>query len=185
MGIFGSLISESGVFHHIGGAVFSFIPHSDNVIEGGIDTPGAWSEKTTHHDNAIRSLIVPEGVTGFADGFLTGWAITETVIFPKTLKSIGTDHGHNCFAGCYLPEIILPESVNCLGNYAFGHSYIQKLVIHPNNKSPYRRQFKDSTIKELYLPKEVLELLESSIGGEDYTFYRNFYVHCHCAIIEY
>lgn len=185
MGLLGSYTSESGVFHHIGGVVVSFTPHSDNVIEGGVDTPDAWTEKTIHHDNAIRTLIVPEGVTGFANDFLRGWAITETVIFPKTLKSIGTDHGMSCFADCYLPEIVLPESVNCLGHYAFGHSYIQKLVIHPHNTSPYRRQFKDSTIKELLLPKEVVKLRGSSIGLEVYMFYGNFYAHCHCNIVEY
>lgn len=179
-------ISESGIFHHIGGIVYSFTPNPDNIIEGGIDAPDGWCNGVRHYDNAIKTLIVPEGIKGFIGYFLRGWAITETVDFPDSLLSIGEENGEGCvFSDCYLPEIVLPGALKCLGVYAFGHSYIRKLTVAPTVKSKYNRQFKDSTIEELYLPKVILEEQSLSINNEDYTFYRNFYMHCHCNIIGY
>ncbi|MEZ3591322.1 MAG: leucine-rich repeat domain-containing protein [Muribaculaceae bacterium] len=153
------------------------------MISGGIDLPGAWCDGIRHYENAVKSLIVPDGVKGFADEFLRGWAVTESFILPNTIKSIEGNNIGCVFADCYLPEVKLPESTICLGTFAFGHAYIRKLVVPLSVKSEYRRQFKDTTIEELYLPKAGLEALKQS--NRDYEFYRNFYCHCKCNIIEY
>ena len=58
-------------------------------------------------------------------------------------------------------------------------------MVPPTVKSKYNRQFKDSTIEKLYLPKVILKEQVISIDREDYAFYKNFYMHCHCNIIEY
>lgn len=189
--LFGTLETESGSFTHVFGNLIDFIPSPDNVIPGGIDARDAWSwsEKTIHYSKAIRTFIVPHGIKRIPDGFMNRYAVTESVVFPDSLQSIGTEDGSigSCgsFAGCSLPEIVLPESLKVLGNYAFGHCHIEKLVVNPANKSKYNRQFKDSTIKELYLPKSILETRQISIGSTDYGFYHNFFIHCDCTIIEY
>lgn len=183
--IFGTFTSESGRFCHIGGIVHSFTPSADNIIEGGIDAPDGHTDEIRHYDPAIRTLIVPEGVKGFAAEFLMGWAVTKKVTFPDTLTAIGTDEARNVFARCFLPEINLPPSVKEIGLFAFGHSFIKKLVVNRANKSKYNRQFKDSTIEQLFLPKSVLETNRASIGDNDYGFYANFYIHCECNIIAY
>lgn len=90
----GMYISESGTFHHVGGIVYSFIPNPENTINGGIDAPDGWRHGVRHYDNAIKTLIVPDGVEGFIDYFLRGWAITETVVFPDSLLSIGKENGN-------------------------------------------------------------------------------------------
>lgn len=181
-----TLKTESGCFVHIEGIVINFTPNPNNVIPGGIDAPDGWSGEIIHYDNAIRSLIVPDGIKGFGDEFLRGWAITESVVFPDSLLYIGTEDGvGGTFANCFLPEIVLPESLKIIGNFAFGHCYIEKLVVNPANKSKNNRQFKDSTIKKLYLPKKILEGQNTSMESIDYGFYRNFFVHCHCNRIEY
>ena len=156
------------------------------MISGGLDAPDGWSGEIVHYSNAIRTLIVPDGIKGFSDEFLRGWAITDSVVFPESLLYIGTDDGIGCvFANCYLPEIVLPESLKTIGSFAFGHCYIEKLVVSPAIKSKYSRQFKDSTIKKLYLPKTILEERERSFNNVDYGYYDNFFSHCHCNIIEY
>lgn len=183
--LFGTLGSPSGLFTHIGGTVVGFTPAADNVIAAGFDAPDGWSDMLRHHDKAIKTLIVPEGVKGFAAEFLMGWAVTKKVTFPDTLTAIGTDEARNVFARCFLPEINLPPSVKEIGLFAFGHSFIKKLVVNRANKSKYNRQFKDSTIEQLFLPKSVLETNRASIGDNDYGFYANFYIHCECNIIAY
>lgn len=183
--IFGTFTSESGTFCHIGGIVHSFTPSADNIIEGGIDAPDGHTDEIRHYDHAIRTLFVPEGVKGFAKEFLMGWAVTQEAAFPDTLTAIGTDDAYNVFSGCFLPEIILPPSVKEIGCFAFGHSYIKKLVVSRANKSKYKRQFKDSTIEKLYLPKDILESGKATIDNESYGFYANFHIHCKCNIIAY
>lgn len=166
--------------------VSSFHSSLIQQISCGIDASDGWCDGQIHYDNAIKNLIVPVGVTELPDEFLRVWAITECVVLPGSLLSIGTEEGIGCaFANCFLPEIILPESVRVIGRNAFGHSYIRKLVVNPANKSKYNRQFKDSTIEELYLPKIGLESFKGMDIDEDYAFYRNFYTHCHCRITEY
>ncbi|MDE5685677.1 MAG: leucine-rich repeat domain-containing protein [Paramuribaculum sp.] len=182
----GRFTSESGTFHHVDGIVNSFTPSPENIIKDGFDAPDGWNGNKVHHPNAIKTLIIPEGVKGFSGHFLTGWAVTKSVVFPDSLQSIGKHDSDSCvFSGCYLPEVVLPKSLKCLGAYAFGNCHIKKLVVPPTVRSRYNRQFKDSTIEELYLPKIILERGKITIGNQDHGFYLNFYIQCHCNIIEY
>lgn len=184
-GVKGKYVSSSGTFYHVDNIVNSFIPNPENIIKGGIDAPDGWSEGVRHYNNAIKTLIVPKGVKGFTDHFLRGWAVTESMVLSDSVLSIGQENGVGCvFANCYFPEIILPDTLKCLGAYAFGHCYIKKLIVPPTVKSKYNRQFKDSTIEELYLPKVVLEWEYTSIESA-YGYYHNFHVHCNCNIIKY
>ena len=48
----------------------------------------------------------------------------------------------------------IPNSVKEIGNFAFGHSRIEILQLPSTLHSPYVRQFKDSYIETLFLPKE-------------------------------
>ncbi len=185
MAIFENLKSESGVFSCMGGEVDSFTPASHNVIEGGVDAPETWGGGMRHHEKAVRTLIVPSGVRSFSEVFLQYWAVTDLFILPDTIEAIGDEsHAGGAFANCFLPEVILPPSLRCIGKFAFGRSYIKRLVVRETTKSPYLRQFKDSTIEQLYLPKNVLDKYRTRME-DDYDFYRNFFVHCHCNIIEY
>ena len=102
---------------------------------------------------SIRHLIVPKGVKGFVDDFFRGIEVKEQFTLPEGLLYIGNNHG--CvFAECTLPEVRIPETVRELGFFAFGHSHIGYLKIPSSIKSPYLRQFKDSCIETLCLPKE-------------------------------
>lgn len=177
----GQYTSESGTFYHIGGIVHSFDPHWKNLIREGINARAGIEQ-------AFRTLIVPEGVVGFVDGFLPHTAITDRVIFPTSLISIGTETGASgpggAFVGCYLPDVELPGSIRCLGFYAFAGCHIKSLTVNPAITSKHCRQFKDSTIETLRLSKAALELFRSS-GNDEYRFYGNFYAHCKCNIIEF
>lgn len=177
------LRSESGRFFCWNGIVEKFIPDSRNVISGGVDAPVGKGYGCEHYDLAVKTLIVPQGVRGFCDGFFHGGAVTDIFILPDTLESIGIDDGDSIgcvFCKCFLPEVFIPESVRYLGTYCFGQAYIKKLVIRECTRSPYLRQFKDSTIKKVYLPQS---LIDGDDEGREYV--RNFYVHCECEIVGY
>lgn len=152
--------SQSGKFFvDKEGIALSFEPSKDNelIIE---DTEFQKNYYANKISRTIRTFIVPEGVKGFVSNFLRGVRVIEKFEFPDGLLSIGNissglAHEQHCvFANCILPSVSIPESVKEIGNFAFGHSLIDTLQFPPSLRSPYGRQFKDSHIGTLILPKE-------------------------------
>lgn len=151
--------SQSGKFFvDREGIALSFEPSKDNefIVE---DTD--FHENYFYHTNkTLRTFIVPEGVKGFVSDFLRGVRVVDKFEFPDGLLSIGNissdlAHEQHCvFANCILPSVSIPESVKEIGKFAFGHSQISILQFPPSLRSPYVRQFKDSHIGTLILPKE-------------------------------
>lgn len=153
------LTSESGTFFiDKNGIVQRFEPAEDNpFIE----------EKTEFRDNytytthkSIRTLIVPSGVKGFVSDFMRGVRVIERFELPEGLLRIGNysfdnDKEEHCvFANCILPSVIIPQGVKEIGIFAFGHTHIESLQLPASPQSPSGRQFKDSFIGTLRLPKE-------------------------------
>lgn len=154
-----ALYSESGTFYiDCQGIVQRFEPATDNqFIEEETEIEVIY-KYTTHR--SIHTFIVPEGVKGFDSGFMRGTRVIDRFELPEGLFSIGNnlfgqDSECNCvFANCILPKVIIPESVKEIGLYAFGHSHIDSIQLPKSLQSPYGRQFKDSFIGTLVLPKE-------------------------------
>lgn len=140
------------------GIALSFEPSKDNeyiIEETELNT------YNQHHPNkSIKTLIVPKGVKGFASEFMRGVRVIEKFELPDGLMSIGNnsfdfEHSQHCvFANCILPSVTVPNSVKEIGNFAFGHSHIEALQLPSSLRSPYGRQFKNSYIGTLVLPKE-------------------------------
>lgn len=151
------LRSESGIFHIDDcGVVHRFEPSEDNPF---ID------EKTEFHKNyytikSIRTFIVPQGVKGFVSDFMRSTRVLDRFELPDGLLSLGNNSfdintACNCvFADCILPTVVIPESVKEIGNFAFGGSHIDCLQLPKTLHSPIGRQFCDSFIGTLRLPKE-------------------------------
>lgn len=177
--------SESGVFLCDGNDIVQeFIPSESNVINDGVSVETEY-DGTVKYENALRSLIVPDGVRGFCSHFLRGWAVSECVRFPDTLQEIGRcysfrleDNRRNricVFADCCLPEINIPSSVSHIGTFAFGNSRIRKLVMNGIPECDYLRQFKDARIEEISFPKDIYMHLNAE-GKTDDDIIRIFHV---------
>lgn len=142
------LYSESGRFYvNDYGLVNRLEPAADNPFvdeEIEINTNYIY---TTH--KSIRTFIVPEGVKGFVNGFMRSVKVIERFVLPDTLERIEDC----CFADCILPSVVIPRSVTEIGIFAFGHTHIGSLQLSQALHSPYGRQFKDSYIGTLVLPK--------------------------------
>lgn len=149
------LESESGSFFvDEKGYIQRFEPSEDNPF---LDDVSDYQK--TKISKSIRTLIIPEGVKGFVSDFMRGVRVIERFELPEGLVSIGNNSfdvntGVSCvFANCVLPTVKLPDSLQEIGDFAFGHTHIEALYIPEGLKSPYGRQFKDSGIGTLYLPK--------------------------------
>ena len=153
------IYSESGTFVIDGnGIVQCFEPAENNPF---IEEKTELKDNYSHYTGrSISTFIVPEGVKGFVSDFMRGVRVTECFELPEGLISIGNhsfdiDTRVSCiFANCNLPSVVIPQSVQEIGIFAFGHSQIKSLQLPPSLHSPYGRQFKDSYIGTLRLPKE-------------------------------
>lgn len=150
------LTSESGLFFvNVDGIAQRFEPSEDNPFEDDVS-----DSQESKISKSIRTLIIPEGVKGFVSDFMRGVKVLERFELPEGLLSIGNNsfdimNEENCvFADCALPAVVIPQSVRTIGNYAFGHTHIESLQLPASLRSPYGRQFKDSYIGTLRLPKE-------------------------------
>ena len=99
------------------------------------------------------------------DEFFRQGFIENELILPSTLTSIGSHHERCVLANTHLSKVVLPDSLEMIGVFAFGNSIIEELV-YPQKMLdyPYLRQFKGSRIKHLFLPKE---LFYSVFGQKD------------------
>ena len=153
------LESPSGKFFiDENGIALSFEPSKDNEL---IVEDTELHENYNYYTNkSIRTFIVPKGVKGFVSEFMRGVRVYEKFELPDGLSSIGDvsldfEHSQHCvFADCILPSVAIPGSVKEIGAFAFGHSRIETLQLPSTLHSPYGRQFKDSYIETLFLPKE-------------------------------
>lgn len=171
--------SPSGKFIvDIAGRLLSFTPSEDNPVHytevEHILNPylPVQIEKEPH----LETLIIPEGVKSLPAEFMRGYHIDSRIVFPKTLESIGdikwddmANEDHCVLANTHLPEVIIPKSIKMIGTFAFSHSHIKRLVFENPINCEYARQFKDSRIDELVIPKVMWE----SDG-----LARNFKIHC-------
>lgn len=153
----GVLDSESGSFYIDD---YGIIQRFEPVVDNPFIEEASYAFKT---NKSIRTFVVPEGAKGFASDFMRGTRVTERFVLPEGLISIGNNsldiekEFHCVFANCILPEVVIPQSVQEIGIFAFGHSQIKVLQLPSTLCSPYGRQFKDSHIGKLRLPKEWMD----------------------------
>ena len=72
-------------------------------------------------ENVWRCLDIPEGVRVIPEWAFWDCEILERLTFPKSLRVIGTG-GAGAFSWSKLPHVELPETLEELGDFAFGHS---------------------------------------------------------------
>lgn len=123
-----------------------------------IDDNGVLKNYQSTEDNQIkenvwRCLDIPEGVRVIPEWAFCRCHVQERLTFPKSLRVISTEGGC-AFANSTLPHVELPETLEVLGDFAFGHSNMRSMRIPRGLKSKYARQFKESAIGTLYLPEE-------------------------------
>ncbi|MDO5805125.1 MAG: leucine-rich repeat protein [Eubacteriales bacterium] len=77
----------------------------------------------------INSIDVHEGVTSIGDSAFDNCGSVGTVRLAKSVKSIGS----NAFWGCAMSELIIPDGVEVIGDYAFVRCYNLYSIIIPDS----------------------------------------------------
>lgn len=159
-----ALESESGTFAiDKSGIVQRFEPAGNNPF---VEEEAEFNDNYTYTTcKSIRTMVIPNGVRGFVSDFMRGVRVTERFEFPESLERIGNNsfdinkEEHSMFANCILPSVVIPQSVQEIGLFAFGHAHIESLQLPDTLRTPYGRQFKDSYIGTLRLPNEWKDLV--------------------------
>lgn len=123
-----------------------------------IDDNGVLTKYQSTMDNQVqenvwRCLDIPEGVRVVPEWAFRDCEILERLTFPKSLRMISTG-GAGAFSWSKLPHVELPETLEELGDFAFGYSSMRSVRIPRGLGSIYNRQFKEAIIGTLYLPEE-------------------------------
>lgn len=79
----------------------------------------------------IKSIIVPENVTGISEDALRGCYNTTNLSLPNTLTTIG----NYCFSDMPLTSIKIPAMLQNIGNNFSGRPSLWELDVDPNNTS--------------------------------------------------
>lgn len=105
----------------------------------------------------LYTLHIPEGVTVLKAFAFREYTVLEKLTLPDSLLLMGT--GDGCvFTGCSLPDVVIPETVQILGNLAFQGSSLRSLRL-PENAQQWEnaRQFTACEIGILYLSEKYRE----------------------------
>lgn len=161
------LKNESGLFEcDAEGKLLRFYPDSKNLLDEA-KVRENYTFGKSYYRPCVHSLIIPEGVTSFEREFFCGGLVQDYVQLPSTLVSLGERWTAGVFSNARLPEIVIPDNVNSIGDFAFGNSRIKSLKLTRVFECEYLRQFKGAHIETLYLPKECQQQWQQ---GDGYTY---------------
>ena len=159
------IISESGVFMcDKYGMLKKFYPCIHNILNEQ-KIREVYTFGKSYYKPCVHSLIIPEGVTSLEHEFFRGGLVKDQIHFPQTLVSLGDRWNPGVFSDSCLPDIIIPNNVRSIGEFAFGNSHIKSLRLTHVLGCEYLRQFKGAQIRTVYLPKECKQQWQHGFDG--------------------
>lgn len=157
--------NESGLFEcNDEGKLLRFYPDSQNLLDEA-KVSKTYTFGKSYYKPCIHSLIIPEGVTSLEHDFFIGGLVQDVIQLPSTLVSLGDKWNPGVFSDSCLPEIVIPDSVHSIGEFAFGNSRVKSLRFTRIFECEYLRQFKGAYIGTLFLPKEHLQQWQKGFDG--------------------
>ena len=127
-------------------------------------------EKAFRDCNNISEVVIESGVKNIKNGAFSNCKNLKRVRLPNSIVSIG-ERGEGrqsqqigVFANSGLESIVIPNSVEIIGPYAFSNTFIQKLFLPDSVKEVGRGAFESCT------KLEAVRLSNRTITLEAYTF---------------
>lgn len=157
--------SESGLFVcDEYGRLNGFYPSTHNILNEQ-KVREVYTFGKSYYRPCVHSLIIPEGVTSLEHEFFRGGLVKDQIYFPQSLVSLGDRWNPGVFSDSCLPDIIIPDNVRSIGEFAFGNSTIRSVKFSRIFECEYLRQFKGAQIGTLYMPKECYQQCQQVFGG--------------------
>lgn len=96
------------------------------ILPNSVTSIGAGAFAVTN----ITEIVLPDNIETLGVNALIGCQDLESIRLPKNLKTIGS----NALRGCRFKEIIIPENVTSIDNYAFHENEELEKVLNLSNK---------------------------------------------------
>ena len=105
-----------------------------------------------------KEVTVPDGVRRIGEGAFRDSILLEKVILPEGLEEIG----NRAFEYCYLQDIVFPDSLLVIGDYAFNCGISQTDLVLPDSVRTIGKHAFSSCghLASIHLPKALTELGE-------------------------
>lgn len=160
----------------------SFWIDSDGVL---MDfSPNIWF-KPRNDTKILYDLNIPEGVTAIPSEMFQEYVIHMQITFPKSLRCIGVGCGMgSAFRYSWLPNLVLPENLEILGDYAFASTVIRSVTIphDPKKILPLQaRQFFGADIGEFRVPVKYKNALQGDSWKDGHERTDPVYGQLYCA----
>lgn len=160
----------------------SFWIDSDGVL---MDfSPNNWF-KPRNDKWVLHELNIPEGVTAIPSQMFQEYIIFNKITFPKSLRCIGVGYGGgSAFRYSWLPDLVLPENLEVLGDYAFATTVIRSVTIpyNPEKILPLQaRQFFGANIGEFRVPAAYRYALQGDSWKDGHEISDPVYGQLYCA----
>jgi len=160
----------------------SFWIDSDGVL---MDfSPNNWF-KPRNDKSVLYELNIPEGVTAIPSEMFQEYVVHMQITFPKSLRCIGVGYGRgSAFRYSWLPDLVLPENLEVLGDYAFATTVIRSVTIpqDPEKILPLQaRQFFGSDIGELRVPVKYRHALQGDSWKDGHEMTDPVFGQLYCA----
>ena len=109
----------------------------------------------------VSDASLDESGSNFAIVAATPLLLGVTRTSSEAYKVIGTEIDDCVFAESSIGRVILPNTIESIGDFAFGKSNIEELV-YPDKiiELQYARQFKGTKINKLLLPQNIFDYLQ-------------------------
>ena len=147
-------------------------------------SPNNWF-KPRNDKWVLYELDIPEGVTAIPSQMFQEYIIFNKITFPKSLRCIGVGYGGgSAFRYSWLPDLVLPENLEVLGDYALGSTVIRSVTIphDPEKILPMQaRQFIGADIGEFRVPVKYRDALQGNSWKEGHEITDPVYGQLYCA----
>lgn len=160
----------------------NFWTDSDGVLMN--FSPNIWF-RPRNDMQIVYDLNIPEGVTAIPSQMFQEYIIFNKITFPKSLRCIGVGYGGgSAFRYRWLPDLVLPENLEVLGDYAFGSTVIRSVTIphDPKKILPLQaRQFFGANIGEFRVPVKYRQALQGNSWKDGHEITDPVFGQLYCA----
>ena len=122
----------------------------------GRSNPLCYAERLILNGEIVRDLVIPEGVKEIRDYAFYCYKGLYSVVFPKSLTSVG----EGAFQGCNIDSVFLYDNLNFVGNHAFHHCENLKTVCFSDGVSYIGNYafYGCSSLNSINLPQSTIEI---------------------------
>lgn len=128
----------------IGGSAFSGCLIAEVTLpEGCLSFPGKYHFA---HNSALSIVVLPAGMNSIPEGFFEDCPNIKNVTLPSGLQEIGA----KAFSQCSVEEIVVPEGVTEICEFAFFSNPIKELHLPSTLKNIGAESFSEANLKKIY-----------------------------------